>query len=188
MGTSVNQASPRTLNWNAVQAGYRDAAVPIARVAAEVWRAAVNQEVGNIANLIAQPIIARLGDLAVRAESATDASRSSAITIAQSKQSSLATDIARRAAIQCVGASDRFSAYSERIFTEATAYLVSRDLPGFVGSGRAPTVADSMDFKAALASHVADVARSVERPARPDAGTWAKYVDTVVKRLRGASK
>lgn len=188
MGTSVNQASPRTLNWNAAQAGYRDAEVPIARVAAEVWRAAVNQEVGNIANLIAQPIIARLADLAVRAESATDASRSTALTIAQSKQSSLATDIARRAAIQCVGASDRFSTYSERVFTEATAYLVSRDLPGFVGSGRARNVAESMEFKAALANHVATVARSVERPTTPDVRAWAKYVDVVVKRLRGASK
>jgi hypothetical protein len=188
VGTSVNQGSPRTLNWNAAHAGYRDAEVPIARVAAEVWRAALNQEVGNLANLIAQPIVARLGDLAVRAESATDASRSTALTIAQSKQSSLATDIARRAAIQSVGASDRLSAYSERVFTEATAYLVSRDLPGFVGSGRARNVADSMEFKAALSNHVANVARSVERPAGPDPGAWAKYVETVVKRLRGASK
>lgn len=188
MGTSVNQASPRTLNWNAAQAGYRDPGVPIARVASEVWRAALNQEVGNIAKLIAQPIIASLGDLAVRAESPADAARSTALTISQSKQSSLATDIARRAAIQCVGASDRFSAYSERIFAEATAYLVSRDLPGFVGSGRTKTVADSIEFKAAVAGHVADVARSVPRPATPDAGAWARYVDNVVKRLRGASK
>jgi hypothetical protein len=188
VGTSVNQASPRTLNWNAAQAGYRDAAIPIARVASEVWRAALNQETGNIAELIAQPIVARLGDLAVRAQSAADAARSTALATAKSKQSSLATDIARRAAIQCVGAADRFSTYTERVFAEATAYLVARDLPGFVGSGRARTVADSMEFKAALVGHVAELTRSVERPTSPDAREWARYVDTVVKRLRGSSK
>jgi len=188
MGTSVNQASPHTLSWTAAQVGYRDAAISIARVASEVWRAALNQESGNIAQLIAQPIVAHLGDLAIRAQSAADASRATAIAIAQSKQSSLGTDIARRAAVQCVSATDRFATYTERVFAEATAYLVSRDLPGFVGSGRARTVADSMELKAALVSHVADLVRGVDRPASADARSWAKYVDTVVERLRGLSK
>jgi hypothetical protein len=185
VGTSVNQASPNTLSWAAAQAGYRDAEVPIFRVASEVWRAALNQESGNIAQQLAQPIIARLGNLAVDARSAADASRETAFAIAQSKESSLATDIARRAAVQCVSASDRFAMYSERVFAEATAYLVSRDLPGFVGSGRAKTVADSMELKSALMSHVADVARGVERPVSPDARSWAKYVNAVVQQLRG---
>ncbi len=188
MGTSVNQSSPRTLNWSAAQAGYRDATIPIARVASEVWRAALNQETGNIAQLIAQPIIARLGDVAVRAQSAADVSRETTRAIAQSKQSSLATDIARRAAVQSAGAKDRFATYTERIFAEATAYLVSRDLPGFVGSGRARTVADSTEFRAAIVSHVADLARAVERPSTMDARSWAKYVNTVVERLRGLPK
>jgi hypothetical protein len=187
VGTSVNQASPHTLSWTAAQAGYRDAEVPISRLASEVWRAALNQESGNIAQLIAQPIIARLGNLAVDARSAADVTRATALAIAASKESSLATDIARRAAVQCVSASvsDRFAKYSERVFAEATAYLVSRDLPGFVGNGRARTVADSMELKSALTDHVADVARGVDRPASSDARLWAKYVNTVVQRLRG---
>ena len=188
MGTSVNQSSPRTLSWTAAQVGYRDAAIPIARVASEVWRAALNQESGNIAQLIAQPIVVRLGDLAVKAQSAADASRLTALEIVRSKQSSLATDIACRAAVQCIGATDRFATYTERVFAEATAYLVSRDLPGFVGSGRARTVADSMELKSALVSHVADVARGVDRPVSADARSWAQYVDAVVQRLRGLSK
>lgn len=188
MGTSVNQASPRTLNWNAAQAGYRDASIPIARVASEVWRAALNQESGNIAQLIAQPIVAHLGDLAARAQSAADISKSAAFAIVQSKQSSLATDIARRAAVQCISASDRFATYTEQLFAEATTYLVSRDLPGFVGNGRAKTVADSLELKAALAKHVVGLAREVDRPASADERAWAKYVNTVVQHLRGLSK
>jgi len=188
MGTSVNQASPRTLSWSAAQIGYRDASIPVARVTSEVWRAALNQESGNIAHLIAQPLVAHLGELAVSAQSGAEVSRVTAVAIAQSKQSSLATDIARRAAIQSVGATDRFATYTERVFAEATAYLVSRDLPGYVGIGRAMTVGDSMEFKAALMSHVAELARAVERPATADARSWAKYVDTVVQRLRGFSK
>src|SRR5262249_52873149 len=128
MGTSVNQGSPRTLNWSMVHAGYRNADVPISRVAGEVWRAALNQSVGNIVQLLAQPIVARLGELAVKAESPVNLTRQTMYAVTELKASSLATDIARRAAIQCLSAQDRATAYAERVFAEATSYLVSRDL------------------------------------------------------------
>ena len=188
MGTSVNQPSPRTLNWTAAQAGYRDPAIPIERVASEIWRAALNQETGNIAQLIGQPVIASLGDLAARAQTAADVSRSTALAIARSKQSSLGTDIARRAAIQCIGSADRFAAYTERVFAEATAYLISRDLPGFVGMGRVRNVSDSMELKTAVVSHVTSVVRGVQRPTSPDPRSWSTFVNTVTQRLRGSLK
>jgi hypothetical protein len=185
MGTSVNQSSPRTLNWSAAHAGYRNASIPAARVAAEVWRAALNQERGNIAQLLAQPVVARLGALAFKAESAIDLSRKTAFELAQSKQSSLGTELSRRAAIQCLHARDRVGGFAAGVFAEATAYLVSRDLPGFVGSGRARTVADSLEFKAALINHVAGVARSVEAPrSLDDPSGWKRHVEVIIDRLR----
>jgi len=176
MGTSINQSSPHTLGWSAAQAGYSNDKIPIPRVATEVWRAAVNQEIGNVAQLIAQPI--------VEAKSAADLSHATARLLSQSKQSSLGTEIARRAAIQCLSFPARADAYAERVFAEATAYLVSRDLPGFVGLGRTQTVGDSMEFRSAVMNHVVNLARTVEQPKTFDSKSWATHVRNVVKRLR----
>jgi len=184
MGTSINQSSPHTLGWSAAQAGYSNDKIPIPRVATEVWRAAVNQEIGNVAQLIAQPIVARIGALAIEAKSAADLSHATARLLSQSKQSSLGTEIARRAAIQCLSFPVRADAYAERVFAEATAYLVSRDLPGFVGLGRTQTVGDSMEFRSAVMNHVVNLARTVEQPKTFDSKSWATHVRNVVKRLR----
>lgn len=188
MGTSVNQASPRTLSWNVVKAGYRSPAVPVARLVSEVWRAALNQTTDNMAQLLAQPVVARLGELATQARSSTDLARKTSQMLAQSKNSSLAADIARRAAIQSVGSRDRANTFSERVFAEATSYLVSRDLPGFVGGDRARTVAESLKFRADLAGHVASLAREIGGPRRLDSDTWARHVQTVIDGLRRSGK
>lgn len=188
MGTSVNQSSPNTLNWNAAHAGFRDKSVPISRVVTEVWRAATNQHSGDIARLLSAPVVARLGQLAAEAKTSLDLARRSSSVIAESKQSSLASDIGRRAAIQSVSAEDRISAYAQRVFAEATAYLVSRDLPGFVGSGRAKTVADSLEFKSALISHVSELARTVPVPKSLSAENWAAHVSRVLNTLRGQKR
>jgi hypothetical protein len=151
-----------------------------------VWRAALNQEVGNIARLLAEPIVAQLCDVASSAASVAEVSRATALAIVQSKSSSLAADIARRAAIQCVGTKDRMAAFTERLFAETTGYLVSRDLPGFVGNGPVRTVVESTEYKNALIEHVAGLTRAIKPPASMDARVWSKYVDRVVQRLRGA--
>lgn len=120
MGTSVNQSSPKTLNWDAVHAGYRSPSVPIARVASEIWRAATNQPHGNLAALLSSPIIARMGQLTAKSKSAVDVSRATALEIVRTKSSSLATSIARRAAIQAFGSRNRIDSYYQRLFAEAT--------------------------------------------------------------------
>ena len=186
MGTSVNQSSPRTLNWKAAQAGYRDPKVSISRVASEVWRAALNQETGNIEQLLSQRIVARIGALLGETSSRMDLTRMSAIEIARSKHSSLAAEIARRACTQVAGASDWRTAFTARLFAEATSYLVSRDLPGYVGLGRLQNVAESMTFKSNLSQYAAEVATRVERPRQLTEANWAAHVRNVVNHLKGS--
>lgn len=184
MGTSVNQSSPKTLNWSVAHSGYRDANVDVERVATEVWRAATHQPAGNLASLLAQPIIASIGELVSQAKSNVDLARRSSLAAAASKQASLGVDIARRAAMQAFGSPDPLKTYSERLFSEATAYLVARDLPGYVGTGRVRNVAESLEFAASVASHVAGVTSKVRTPRRMDARTWAEHVRTVVESIR----
>lgn len=184
MGTSVNQSSPRTLNWRAAQAGYRDPSVPMERIASEIWRAALHQPTGNIGDMLAQPIVVQIGALVAESRSRVDLARKSAVMVARSKQSSLAVDIARRAAMQVFGSHDTPSAFTARLFAEATSYLVSRDLPGYVGRGRAHNVAESMQLKAQLASYVGGLATEVQRPANLNARSWPTYIREVVDHLR----
>jgi hypothetical protein len=185
MGTSVNQSSPRTLNWKAAQAGYRDPNVTVGRIAAEVWRAALNQPAGNLEQLLSQPLIQRIGALLAQSTSALDLARRSAIEIARSKHSTLASDIAKRACVQAAGSKDWQTAFTARLFAEATAYLVSRDLPGYVGLGRIHDVAESAKFKSTLSQYAADVAARVARPQQLNERNWAEHVNRVVSRLRG---
>jgi hypothetical protein len=185
MGTSVNQSSPKTLNWRAVHAAYRNPNTPIERVVTELWRAAANQPQGDLTRLLSAPIVARLGEMATTAKSSAELSRTTAIEIVRNKAASLAADIARRAAIQCVSFPDRAAAYHERLFTEATAYLVSRDLAGFVGTGRARNAADAVQFKGAIGSHVAEITHAIKAPKTFSARGWDSHVQTVITALQG---
>jgi hypothetical protein len=185
MGTSVNQASPDTLNWRAAQATYQSAAFPIERVLQEIWRAATNQPKGNLASQLAEPIISRMRDLALQGRTPLEVAAAINREVAQSRQASLAVEIARRAALQCVGAQDRAQAYSERIFAEASNYLLSRDLPSYVGpNARNQTVADSAQFKQSVIGAAAQTVREVEMPRSRTAAAWRKYTAAVIDRLK----
>lgn len=184
MGTSVNQASAKSPNWDAAHAGYRSS-LPVDRVVQEIWRAATNQKQGDIAKLLAQPIVARVGQIAVDASSPLEASTAVRREISRSKEASLAADIAHRAAVQCVTSENRVQAYGERLFAEACNYLLSRDLPGFVGGAhRNQTVGDTLAFKMSVLD---STVRVVQERGRPDFSTnekWRTYVEGVVDGLK----
>lgn len=189
MGTSVSQSSPRNIKWDAVRASYKDDDIPINRVLSLIWRAATNQPEGDWEKLLKQPIVSDLRDIAIQratdVEIATDTSRK----IAQSKQASLVADIAQRAAVQSASSKERALSYSERVFVEASNYLISRDLPGYVGAGgRNLTVSDSLKFKAAILDAAAQVVREVGGPSSSSARAWGSYVSAVVKRLKTGVK
>jgi hypothetical protein len=185
LGTSVNQSSPRTVNWLAAHATYRDVNIPPHRAMVEVWRAATNQKTGDLAALLSKPIVAELGRLAGEVRSVKELWTRATALIARSEDSSLGSDIARRAAVQCIGATDRVQAYNERVFAEATSYLVSRDLPGFVGSGRARTAEESLQFKLDVMDQAARAARRVAPPSSFGPAAWSRHVARVVAELKG---
>jgi len=189
LGTSVNQRSPDTLNWRAVQATYEDASIPIERVLQEIWRAATSREGNNFNVLLSEPIITRLRDIAVSARSPVEAATAAGAAIAESKQTSLVADIAFRAAVQASTSVNRAQTYSERIFAEASNYLISRDLPGFVGTvGRNTTVAESVHFKAALMEAASSAVRQVGIPTFSSPKAWQRHAAAIVNRLQGKSR
>ncbi len=188
MGTSVNQSSPKTVNWSAAHAGYRDE-IPVERVVQEIWRAATNQPEGDLSKLLAQPIVARLGQIAIEGKNAVQVAMAASKEIAHSKEASLAADIAQRAATQSVRSENRVQGYTERLFAEACNYLISRDLPSYVGgANRNRTVADSLQFKNLVLHATISAVQSVGGADFSSTERWRTYVRTVVNRLKGQVK
>lgn len=185
MGTSSSQASPLTLNWNAVRATYRGG-VAADRVAREIWRAAANDEQPSLPALLMSPGVAFCHAMARQMESPSSALRAASEEIARRRWSSLGTEIAKRALVQAFAHEDRSSGFVSSLLTEATAYLVARDLPSFVGeeTSHLATVADAARFK----SSVIESVRSRLEPRLEGYETWDRLLRANVRRLGGSRR
>lgn len=185
MGTSVNHRSPRTTNWRAVDISYTNPDISIQRTVQEIWRASVNDDFG-LANHLGDPLVAQCIDILQSARSSTEASQKIGRAIALSGNASLAGDIARRAAIVAFGETDKTQSFIRSVFSEASNYLVSRDIPGFVGlSEKLRTVNDATVFKGAVIDEVVSKVSSVPLPSQKlsDPKIWSTFVSNVVRNL-----
>jgi ABC-type uncharacterized transport system auxiliary subunit len=116
-------------------------------------------------------------------DSPSEALRAASEEIARRRWSSLGTEIAKRALVQSFAQDDRSSAFIRSLLSEATAYLVSRDLPSFVGEGgqHLATITDAARFKALVIG-------SVQRRLEPDLGrydTWERLLRANIRKLGG---
>jgi hypothetical protein len=186
MGTSVNQASPKTTNWQLAQNAYDDASLSISWALREVWRAAGNQpDGGDLAAQLAMPIIGEFAAFAGRTTSPAEASREISRFVSDNKVASLAADIARRAAMQSAGKENAQAVFRERLFAEATSYLVSRDIPGHVSpTGRLQTISDVRAFKAQMMDAAMTAVRNAPQPTSSQGDEWSRYVTFVVGNMR----
>lgn len=190
MGTSVSQSSPNTPVWQAAQATYSSLAIPIERTVQEIWRAADSQNEENLARDLQAPIIAECLRITLASSSRTEAVRNVARAVAFSGQSSLAAEIAQRAAARSFSAAGSSAgAFAKAVFVEAGDYLASRDLPGFVGlSEKIPKVSDLITMKTSIRERIADVVADVDLPEGIyDAEDWSHYAARVVSTLKGAA-
>jgi hypothetical protein len=191
MGTSVSHRSPSTPNWRAVDAAYNSPIITTERLAQEIWRAAASQPGDNLATLLGAGVIASCAEAVVTAASPQQALAAMRRQFALSGEASIAGEIAQRATVtgfQSTG--DRLTAFAAQLFSEASNYLVARDLPGFVGSSpRVPNVSAAAALKSEVCRHVAGVVHSL--PCPPDttasAPAWSAYVGTVVQALKGGA-
>jgi hypothetical protein len=121
------------------------------------------------------------------------------MTVAFAEKSTLAADIAQRAVARSFSfqhnvassqTNDRVMAFTGAVFAEAGDYLVSRDLPGFVGaSERLKNVEEAITFKTEIKDRITEVVRLVELPNDITAPQrWAEYVTHVVQQLKGAAQ
>lgn len=190
MGTSTNQRSPRTSNWKAVETAYTHPGTSVERTAQEIWRAAANEPDGGLAQSLSSPAIAQCLKAVQTSNSSTDAAQQVRRLLALSGQASLAGEIAQRAAVIAHKTQDdRTNAFVRSLFSEASNYLVSRDLPGFVGlADKVRTVQNATAFKSSIMQEVSNNVDVVPKPSGrlSNPKTWKKYVNSVVDQLMGA--
>jgi hypothetical protein len=183
MGTSVSHPSPTTNPWQAVRAAYSNEAVGLDRVAQLIWRAAGLSSHAALGSQLAGAEIAACAR-AVAAGTSASTLETIARLGARSEQPGLATEIARRAALNSLPGTNRALTFTENLFREATRYLIARDAPSLVSeSGRLRTVRDVVQLKTAVADKVADLVRRQTPPKSLDADAWGSFVQGIVREL-----
>jgi hypothetical protein len=186
MGTSVSQRSPSTPNWRVVDTGYINDDVTIDRLVQEIFRAAANQPEGNLLQDLSEPIMAECLRIVERANTHFDAIQQFRQALISSGQTSLAAEIAQRAIVLTFQSTeDRTSAFVHSLFSEAGNYLVSRDLSGFIGSGRLSNISDSIAFKNSIRQQISKKVGEVSPPAKvlSKAILWREYVNQIVNHI-----
>jgi hypothetical protein len=189
VGTSVNQRSPKTANWSAVETAYMHFGISLQRTVQEIWRAAANEQDGGLVSDLGQPIIAQCVDIVKNANSPIEVGQKIRRLMVLSGQASLVGDIANRAAVISFGAGEnRIDSFVSSLFSEASNYLVSRDIPGFVGlADKVKTVRDVTAFKISIIQEVASKVSTVRKPAGnlSDPSIWKSFVDEITVHLTG---
>jgi hypothetical protein len=119
-------------------------------------------------------------------DTAADALELTTKVIAQQKNSSIGSDIARRAVVQSHSQSDRALGFAVSLFVSASDYLVSRDIHSLIGAApRLSSVADMVALKNEIRHWIGTQVAEHGAPSDVrDAQAWRKYVAEVTARLK----
>lgn len=188
MGTSVNQPSPNTPSWRLARALLGRSDTPAERQVAELWRAATADRSQALQRELADPILARAVEIAAAsAGTAHDALERFDQVVYESRSNNFALELGRRALARAVLNGTGPGGFAAGLFSEATAYYVSRDLPGFVGSpSRVNTAHQALALKSELQGLTYRLA-SAQTPTASAEG-WARFVESTVALLTGRGR
>jgi hypothetical protein len=183
MGTSINQASPKSSNWKPVLASYSKQGIQEERVIKEIWRASENEEVP-----ISQEIKSDLVFQCFKAVESSTTFREAMMkfneAIISSKKNSIIAEFAKRIIPSSFQGENPAEQWKGNLFTEVTKYVVSRDASGFVGeSYRNKSVNELIEFKRRLGSKVAEIVKA-ESTTIKSKRDWNNFVDTSIKKLK----
>lgn len=151
MGTSTNQASPRSsTSWMAARLVLGNQTVPVQRQTSELWRAAFRDDDARLQSELTSKFVAHCFRVAATADTPHVAKESLGHSAAQFK-SSLVADLATRAVLRSVAQKGGAAQFAAELFVETVSYYAARDLPSFVGApGRISTTSDAVRLKTAI--------------------------------------
>lgn len=187
MGTSRNDPSPRTKPWLMATAMLGRKEIDARRLNEQLWRAAADDLGGALADLFSDPALARASEIASSRYAVQDALAAYDAAVREYRSAGLSIDMGRRALARISAAGGDSQTFASQLFSEATLYYVSRDLPSVVGTaGRVSSASEMIDYKTRLRNTSAEVVNAAGPP--PSAASdWAGYISSVISRLQGAA-
>lgn len=186
MGTSISQRSPRTIKWKPTDATLGSHAVPVERQSTELWRAALSDREGKLANELSSALVTRAMSLAESTSSPIDAQERFDEALQRSRDTSLVSALARRALVRAVATQSGASGFAQELLAETVDYFAARDLPSLAGSvGRLVTSTASIELKRELRKLAKQKVQDVIGVVRPDDSSWPTQLRTLLSRLTG---
>lgn len=185
MGTSRNDASPDKGSWRLVRAIIGRPDYTPERQIQEIWRAAVTDRHELLFKELSTATLALASEFSQEGISVSDALDRYDNSSSQETHATLALEFGRRAIARCITSQVRTSNFAAELFSEATSYYLSRDLPSYVGApGRIKSASEAISLKEAIRQATR---RAVVRVGPPRKGQWSTYVERVIKSLQRIS-
>jgi hypothetical protein len=139
----------------------------------------------NLGAQLAAPLIGEIAGAVATFSTPTEAAQRVGAMVTEAKGSSLAFEIARRAAMQAAGRENARQVFAERLFAEATNYFVSRDISGHLSpEGRLSSVSQVQAFKRQVTDEAVEAVRGGGAAPSRGGDEWAGFVSATIERLR----
>jgi hypothetical protein len=186
MGTSRNDRSPSSPPWRPVQAVLGRKDIGTQRQMQELWLAAFADRGERLIGDFTKPAMVDLLRVAAANPTPQAAIRAFDDVVGRHGDAGLALDFARRALVRNAAARGGLAGFASELFSEASGYYASRDLPSFVGAeNRVPNSSGAIELKNAIRVATQDAVGRVGVPT-PDRSSWLSYVSDVIDHLKGA--
>ncbi|HRP36935.1 MAG TPA: hypothetical protein PLS50_03935 [Candidatus Dojkabacteria bacterium] len=183
MGTSISQASERTISWNSVLACYANAEIPESWVINEIWRASDQQEFAISAELKSSALFDYY-QIVDNSTGANEALTKINLHIFEHNNNSVVLEFAKRVVNKAYTYSTPANAWKALLFSEITKYYISRDASGFVGEKyRNKTVNDLIAYKSRIGDKISRFIMQKDERLNT-LRTWQSFVDSSIKELK----
>jgi hypothetical protein len=180
------------VNWRAAITTYTSEKATVGRTVEEVWKAVKYQQDSSFVQDLGSPIIVKCLQIALSEISPEQVSTEVGRAVALSGKSSIAADIAKRAAVfSSRNPRDRINYFVQYLFSKACDYLVSRDLSGYVGSTtHIRNISASIEYKNNVEHEVKRIVNEYPIPngLEENVKIWNTYVNAVTLSLAGLAK
>lgn len=183
MGTSINQSSPKTNNWNRVFPCYSDSQIQAYRIINEIWRASEKQD-SPISNDIKSEAVYFCYLAVESSNNYTQALNKVNEHVLEKGNNTIIVEFAKRSIPQAFKSSSPAQEWKNLLFSEITNYVISRDASGFVGENqRNKSVSDLINYKKQITNKVKEKMRHQEREIKSQ-NDWDVFVDKSIYFLR----
>jgi hypothetical protein len=185
MGTSRNDRSPSSPPWRPLQAVLGRKDIETQRQMQELWLGAFADRGERLLGDFSKPAMVDLLSVAAANPSPQAAIQAFDDVVGKSGDAGLALDFARRALVRNAASKGGIAGFASELFSEASGYYVSRDLPSFVGAeNRIPDASGAIKLKQAIKIATQEAVSRVGAP-KPERASWLAYIGAVIDQLRG---